>query len=447
MNTQVVYERFLRDVKRRNPRENEFQQAVSEVAEHVFPFIGQHPKYQDKMLLERLSEPDRVISFRVCWVDDRGNICVNRGYRVQNSHTIGPYKGGIRFHPNVNLSILKFLAFEQTFKNSLTGLPLGGAKGGSDFDPKDKSEGEVMRFCQAFMTELTRHIGPDTDIPAGDIGVGRREIGYMYGQYKRLTNSFTGTLTGKGIEYGGSLIRSEATGYGLLFIIEEALKMSREHIEGKKILISGTGNVAIHAAEKAIQQGAKVLTMSDSCGFIHDPAGIDAQKLAYIKQLKQEERGRIQEYCKQFEAEYHADQRPWTIPADIALPCATQNELSGEDARILVENGCTVVAEGANMPCSHEAIRTFHAHHVAYLPGKAANAGGVAVSGMEMSQNAARLSWCEKELEERLRSTMCKIHESCVEHGREIDYVNYAKGADIAAFRKLADAMLALGVV
>lgn len=447
MDIQAAYDSFMRHVKKHNPHEKEFQQAVSEAAQDILPFMAQHPKYQDKLLLERLAEPDRTIIFRVSWVDDEGRIRVNRGYRVQNNNAIGPYKGGIRFHPNVNLSILKFLAFEQTLKNSLTSLPMGGAKGGADFNPKHKSEGEVMRFCQSFMTELHRYIGPDTDVPAGDIGVGKREIGFMFGQLKRLTNEFTGTLTGKGIEYGGSLIRSEATGYGLLFILEEAVKLANDQLEGKRVLVSGSGNVAIHAAEKALQKGARVLTMSDSSGFIFDRAGLDAQKLACIKQIKQVERGRIKEYCKHFDAEYHAEQRPWSVPTDIALPCATQNELSSEDARKLIENGCKYVAEGANMPCTHEAIQAFRENHLVYLPGKASNAGGVAVSGLEMSQNAARLSWGEKELEERLRSIMTRVHESCVHYGREVDYINYAKGANIAGFRKVAEAMLAFGVV
>jgi len=447
MDIQAVYEGFMRHVAKHNPHEKEFHQAVSEVAHDILPFIAQNPGYQDKLLLERLAEPDRTIIFRVCWEDDKGRIQVNRGYRVQNSNAIGPYKGGIRFHPNVNLSILKFLAFEQTLKNSLTGLPMGGGKGGSDFDPKGKSDGEVMRFCQSFMTELFRHIGPDTDVPAGDIGVGRREIGYMFGQLKRLTNEFTGTLTGKGLEYGGSLIRSEATGYGLLFMLEEAVRVAGDHLEGKRVLVSGSGNVAIYAAEKAIQKGAKVLTMSDSSGFIHDPAGLDEQRLACIKEIKLSRRGRIQEYCEHFDAQFHPEQRPWGVQADVALPCATQNELSVEDARHLIDNGCRYVAEGANMPCTQEAIHAFQAHHLVYLPGKASNAGGVAVSGLEMSQNSLRLSWSEKELEERLRGIMCRIHEACAHHGREVDYINYSTGANIAGFCKVADAMLAFGIV
>jgi glutamate dehydrogenase (NADP+) len=447
MDTDEILRRFFYGFNRRNPQEKEFQQAVQEVAQDIIPFIAQHPKYHDKLLLERLTEPDRIISFRVSWVNDAGEIKVNRGFRVQNNNAIGPYKGGMRFQPNVTQSILKFLAFEQTLKNSLTGLPMGGAKGGANFNPKRKSEGEIMRFCQAFMSELFRHIGPDTDIPAGDIGVGAREIGFMFGQLKRLTNTFTGTLTGKGIEYGGSLIRTEATGYGLMFIVEEALRHANQHVEGKRILISGSGNVAIYAAEKALQQGGRILTMSDSDGYIHDKEGIDIQKLGFIKQLKLVERERIKEYCKQFDAQYFPGERPWSVPCDIALPCATQNELDGEDAKALVANGCTLVAEGANMPCTHDAIRIFRENHVSYLPGKASNAGGVAVSGLEMSQNSVRISWSEKELEERLRKIMCDIHEKCLHHGREVDYVNYAKGANIAAFRKVADAMLAFGVV
>jgi len=447
MDTDEILRRFFYGFNRRNPQEKEFQQAVQEVAQDIIPFIAQHPKYHDKLLLERLTEPDRIISFRVSWVNDAGEIKVNRGFRVQNNNAIGPYKGGMRFQPNVTQSILKFLAFEQTLKNSLTGLPMGGAKGGANFNPKRKSEGEIMRFCQAFMSELFRHIGPDTDIPAGDIGVGAREIGFMFGQLKRLTNTFTGTLTGKGFEYGGSLIRTEATGYGLMFIVEEALRHANQEVEGKRILLSGSGNVAIYAAEKALQQGGRVLTMSDADGFIYDKEGIDIQKLGFIKQLKLVERGRIKDYCKQFDAQYIAAERPWSIPCDIALPCATQNELDDEDAKALVANGCTLVAEGANMPCTHEAIHLFREHRVSYLPGKAANAGGVAVSGLEMSQNSVRISWSEKELEERLRKIMCDIHEKCLHHGREMDYVNYAKGANIAAFRKVADAMLAFGVV
>lgn len=448
MHTQQALDNFLKDLENRNPYEKEFQQAVSKVSQDIIPFIEQNPKYQNKLILERLAEPDRIITFRVSWLDDKGMIRYNRGYRVQNSNAIGPYKGGMRFHPNINLSILKFLAFEQTLKNSLTGLPMGGAKGGADFNPKGKSEGEVMRFCQSFMTELFRYIGPDTDIPAGDIGVGGREIGFMYGQLKRLTNSFTSTLTGKGLEYGGSIIRTEATGYGLLYILEAALKVANSSIEGKHILISGSGDVALFAADKAMQLGGIVHTMSDSDGFIYDPNGFDLEKLDYLKQLKLQDRGRISEFCQHFDAQYHAGKKPWDIPADIALPCATQNELDEVDAQTLINNGCSYVAEGANMPCTNTAIKLFASNRVVYLPGKAANAGGVAVSGFEMSQNAQRMSWSEKELQERLRAIMASIHEKCMQYGREEDgHINYVKGANLAGFRKVADAMLAFGAV
>ena len=438
---------FISGLKRRNPGETEFHQAVEEVATDIIPFVESNPKYKDALILERLAEPDRVISFRVCWVDDEGNIRANRGHRVQNNNAIGPYKGGIRFHSNVTISILKFLAFEQTFKNSLTGLPMGGAKGGSDFNPKGKSDGEVMRFCQSFATELCRYIGPDTDIPAGDIGVGAREIGYMFGQLKRLTNKFTGTLTGKGIEYGGSLIRNEATGYGAVYMLENMLKHHKKDMEGLQVLISGSGNVAIYAAEKAIQLGAKVLTLSDSSGFILDRQGIHAEKLAFIKDLKIKRRARISEYTNMFEAEFHEGKTPWHIEADIAIPCATQNEILLEDAKALVKNGCIAVVEGANMPTYKEGIEVFKDNNVLFAPSKAANAGGVAISGLEMSQNSARLSWSEQELHQHLKNIMHNIHDKCVAHGTEKDYVNYSRGANIGGFIKVADAMLAYGVI
>ncbi|MFT5321897.1 MAG: glutamate dehydrogenase (NADP+) [Pseudohongiellaceae bacterium] len=438
---------FMKGLKRRNRGEKEFHQAVHEVVTDIIPFIKKHPKYQNALLLERLSEPDRVISFRVCWVDDQGNIRANRGHRVQNNNAIGPYKGGLRFHSSVNLSILKFLAFEQTFKNSLTGLPMGGAKGGSDFNPKGKSDAEVMRFCQSFVTELGRYIGPDIDVPAGDIGVGAREIGYMFGQLKRLTNKFSGTLTGKGLEYGGSLIRNEATGYGAVYMLDDMLKHHKQSIEGKQILISGSGNVAIYAAEKAIQLGGKVITMSDSSGYIYDKEGINAEKLAMIKDLKVIRRGRISEYLNTYDAEFIADKRPWHVKADIALPCATQNEISEDDAKMLVKNGCIAIVEGANMPTVKEGIEIFQNNKVLFAPSKAANAGGVAVSGLEMSQNSARLSWSEAELQQHLKKIMHEIHLKCVAHGTEKEYVNYSRGANIAGFIKVADAMLAYGVV
>ncbi len=447
MNAKQNMAQFMSGLKRRNPSEKEFHQAVHEVAFDILPYIESNPKYQNALLLERLSEPDRVISFRVCWVDDDGNIRANRGHRVQNNNAIGPYKGGIRFHNSVNLSILKFLAFEQTFKNSLTGLPMGGAKGGSDFNPKGKSDGEVMRFCQSFITELSRYIGPDTDVPAGDIGVGAREIGYMFGQMKRLTNKFSGTFTGKGIEYGGSLIRNEATGYGAVYMLENMLLHHKQELEGKRILISGSGNVAIYAAEKAIQLGAKVITMSDSSGYIHDKEGINAEKLALIKDLKVKRRARISEYLNTFNAEFYADQRPWHVPGDIALPCATQNEISIDDAKLLVKNGCKAVVEGANMPTVKEGIDIFKEGQVLFAPSKAANAGGVAVSGLEMSQNSARLSWSEHDLQEHLKKIMHNIHDKCVSHGTEKNYVNYSRGANVAGFIKVADAMLAYGVI
>jgi glutamate dehydrogenase (NADP+) len=443
-----ILDDFLKKVRTRNAGQPEFLQAVYEVAESVIPFIEENPKYKINKIFDRIVEPERAIIFRVAWINDRGEVEVNRGYRVQMNSAIGPYKGGLRFHPSVNLSVLKFLAFEQVFKNSLTGLPMGGGKGGSDFDPKDKSDNEVMRFCQSFMTELYRHIGPDIDIPAGDIGVGKREIGYLFGQYKRIKGEFTGVLTGKGSEWGGSLIRPEATGYGLVYFVEEILKTRGESLEGKIVTISGSGNVAQFAAEKCIHHGAKVVTMSDSEGFIYDPNGIDLLKLAYIKNLKDNERGRIKEYAKKFNCEFYPGERPWRIQCDIALPNATQNELDGEDAKTLLSNGCIGVAEGANMPCTPEAVAAFNAARIFYAPGKAANAGGVAVSGLEMSQNSVRYSWTREEVDNKLKSIMKEIHQLCVKFGREKDgYVNYEKGANIGGFVKVADAMIAQGVV
>jgi len=440
---------FLEKVSTRNQNEPEFMQAVHEVAETVIPFIEKNKKYQNKMLLERMVEPERVVMFRVPWLDDNGDIQVNRGFRIQMNSAIGPYKGGLRFHPSVNLSILKFLAFEQVFKNSLTTLPMGGGKGGSDFDPKGKSDNEVMRFCQSLMTELQRHIGADCDVPAGDIGVGGREIGFLFGQYKRIQNEFTGILTGKGRSYGGSLIRPEATGYGNVYFAQNMLKTRGEKLEGKTIVISGAGNVAQYAAEKATQLGAKVITMSDSGGFIYDKDGIDAEKLQFIMELKNERRGRISEYVDKYSsAEYHEGETPWGIKCDIALPCATQNELEVKDAKTLVKNGCMCVGEGANMPCTPEAIEIFHKEKILFSPGKASNAGGVATSGLEMSQNSMRYSWTSEEVDKKLHEIMNDIHEACVEYGtREDGFVDYVRGANIAGFVKVADAMLAQGVV
>ena len=441
-------ENFMQGLIRRNPGETEFHQAVQEVAGSIIPFIQNKPKYLKMRILERLAEPDRVVIFRVCWEDDQHNIRVNRGYRVQNSNAIGPYKGGIRFHPSVTLSILKFLAFEQTFKNSLTGLPMGGGKGGSDFNPKGKSENEVMRFCQSFMIELHRHIGADVDVPAGDIGVGGREIGFMFGQYKRLENVYTGVLTGKGLEYGGSLIRTEATGYGAVYMMEDMLTRNRNGFAGKKCLVSGSGNVAQYAAEKLNQLGAKVLTLSDSDGFIYDKDGINAEKLAQVMDIKNNRRGRIEEAAKLIGCEFHAGKRPWSLPCDLVFPCATQNEIDGNEAKMLLKNGCIGVSEGANMPTVQEGVDAFIHSKILFAPSKAANAGGVSVSGLEMSQNSARLSWKEEELQKLLRDVMTGIHERCVRYGEEKDgYVNYLKGANIAGFVKVADAMLAYGVV
>jgi len=443
----AALERFLAGVNGRNRYEPEFQQAVAEVATSIVPYIEERPEYKEARVLERLTEADRIISFRVVWEDDKGHFRVNRGYRVQWSNAIGPYKGGLRFHQNVNLSILKFLAFEQTFKNSLTGLPLGGGKGGSNFNPKDKSDREIMRFCQAFMTEFHRHVGPHTDVAAGDIGVGTREISYLFGQYKRLRNEFTGVLTGKALSYGGSQIRVEATGYGTVYLMEDMLKHHGKSLDGKTALVSGAGNVAQFAAEKLIDLGAKVITMSDSTGFIHEPSGIDTERLEYIKDLKSNRGSSLQVYADKFGAEFHAGKRPWSVPGDLALPCATQNELDEDDAKVLVKNGCIAVAEGANMPTSKGGIDAFQEADTLYGPGKAANAGGVATSGLEMTQNSMRLSWSREELDMRLRGIMSSIHEQCVEYGNHNGNVDYVKGANIAGFVKVADAMLAYGIM
>ena len=443
-----IAEEFMKWLKQRNPGEQEFHQAVYEVGINVLPFLLEHPEYIDGAIFTRLTEPDRIIIFRVAWQDDEGNIQVNRGYRVQHNNAIGPYKGGIRFHPSVNLSILKFLAFEQTFKNSLTGLPMGGGKGGADFDPKGRSDGEIMRFCQAFMTELYRHIGPYTDVPAGDIGVGAREVSYLFGQYKRLANQFTGVLTGKGLAFGGSEIRVEATGYGCVYMMQDMLKHRGDDIDGKTAVISGSGNVALYAAEKLIELGAKPITLSDSAGFIHDPDGIDADKLAWVKELKEQRRGRISEYADEFGVDFHDGKKPWAVPCEIAFPCATQNEICKKDAEALLKNNCIAIAEGANMPSEQNAIDVFQEARALFAPSKAANAGGVAVSGLEMTQNSMRLSWSRDELNRHLREIMLDIHNRCVEHGSESDnHVNYLKGANIAGFIKVADAMLAYGVM
>lgn len=436
-------------VRGKNSNEPEFLQAVHEVAEAVIPFIEANPKYKNARILDRIIEPERTIIFRVPWLDDKGNIQVNRGYRVEFNSAIGPYKGGLRFHPSVNLSILKFLGFEQIFKNSLTTLPMGGGKGGSDFDPKGKSDNEVMKFCQSFMTELSRHIGADTDVPAGDIGVGGREIGYMFGQYKRLRNEFTGVLTGKGRNWGGSLIRPEATGYGTVYFAKEMLATKGESFNGKIVVVSGSGNVAQYACEKATQLGAKVVTLSDSEGYIYDSEGIDASKLAWVMELKNVRRGRISEYVKEFpNATFIAAKRPWEVAAQIALPCATQNELNADEAKMLIANGVMCVAEGANMPSTPEAITAFQSAKVLFSPGKASNAGGVATSGLEMSQNSLRLSWSAKEVDERLHGIMVSIHEACVKYGTDADgHVDYVKGANVAGFVKVADAMIDQGLV
>jgi len=440
-------EHFMAGLIKRNPGELEFHQAVQEVARDIVPFIEANQEYKKGCVLDRMTEPDRVVIFRVCWEDDAGNVRVNRGTRVQFNNAIGPYKGGLRFHPSVTLSVLKFLGFEQTFKNSLTTLPMGGAKGGANFNPKGKSSSEVMRFCQSFMTELFRHIGPNTDIPAGDIGVGAREVSYLFGQYKRIANEFTGTLTGKGLAFGGSLIRTEATGYGCVYFAQNMFAEVGEDLRGKICTVSGSGNVATYTAEKLMELGAKVVTLSDSGGFIYDENGIDAEKLAYVMDLKSVKRGRISEYADRFSAEFHADKRPWNVPCDIAFPCATQNEIDTDDARALVANGVKAVCEGANMPTVLEGIGIFQAAKILYAPSKAANAGGVAVSGLEQTQNAMRLSWSREEVDERLVSIMKNIHGQCAEFGKNGEHINYVKGANIAGFVKVADAMLAYGVV
>ena len=438
---------FLESIKLKNPNETEFHQAVHEVIESIWDFVNDNPQYQYNSILERITEPERVIMFRVPWTDDKGTIQVNKGYRIEFNSAIGPYKGGLRFHPSVNLSILKFLGFEQVFKNSLTTLPMGGGKGGSDFDPKGKSDNEVMRFCQSFMTELSRHIGQNTDVPAGDIGVGGREIGFMFGQYKRIRNEFTGVLTGKGLNWGGSLIRPEATGYGAVYFAQEMLKTKNQTFEGKVVAISGSGNVAQFAAEKVIELGGKVVTLSDSSGTIYDQNGIDAEKLEFVKDLKNNKRGRISEYADKFKADYIEGERPWNKVCDVALPCATQNEINLNDAKNLIKNGCLCVAEGANMPTETDAVHEFINNKILFGPGKAANAGGVAVSGLEMSQNSMRISWTKEEVDKKLNQIMKDIHSQCTEHGTEGDFINYVKGANIAGFIKVADSMIDQGVV
>ena len=437
---------FLSWVKETNPGESEFLQAVEEVAEAVLPMLDDHPRFNNMKILERMVEPERVISFRVPWLDDNGNVQVNRGYRIEMNSAIGPYKGGLRFHPSVNLSILKFLAFEQVFKNALTTLPMGGGKGGSNFNPKGKSDNEIMKFCQSFMSELCRHIGPNTDVPAGDIGVGAREIGYMFGQYKRIRNEFTGVLTGKGLGWGGSLIRPEATGYGNVYFAQNMLSVNGDSFDNKAVVISGSGNVAQYSCEKATELGAKVVSMSDSSGYIYDKDGIDSEKLAFIMNLKNVNRGRIKEYADHYGCEFH-EGRPWSLKCDIALPCATQNELNKSEAEDLVSNGCICVSEGANMPSTPEAVEVFLDAKILFAPGKASNAGGVATSGLEMSQNSLRMNWTREEVDTKLKTIMNDIHSQCVEHGKEGDFVNYVKGANIAGFLKVADAMLDQGVV
>jgi len=444
----VKVNEFMARVIAKNPGESEFHQAVKEVVESLMPFIEENPKYQYFKVLERMVEPERVIMFRVPWVDDDGQIQINRGFRIQMNSAIGPYKGGLRFHPTVNLGILKFLAFEQVFKNSLTTLPMGGGKGGSDFDPKGKSDNEVMKFCQSFMTELQRFIGADTDVPAGDIGVGGREIGYLYGQYKRIRNEFTGVLTGKAIEWGGSLIRPEATGYGAVYFAEEMLKTRKQDLKGKVAVVSGSGNVSQYAVEKLIEMGAKVVTMSDSTGFVYDPAGFDAEKLAYVLDLKNIRRGRIKEYADKYKVEYFEGKTPWGIKCDLAFPCATQNEINDADAKVLIKNGCYLVSEGANMPSTPEAVEVYIKAKILYGPGKAANAGGVSTSGLEMTQNSMRLPWSREEVDARLHQIMINIHETCVKYGTEKDgFINYVKGANIGGFIKIAEAMIVQGVV
>ncbi len=438
---------FMQGLERRNPNEHEFHQAVREVAADVIPFLDDHPEYREHQVLERLTEPDRIIAFRVCWEDDEGNVRVNRGYRVQNSNAIGPYKGGIRFHKEVTQSVLKFLAFEQTFKNSLTGLPMGGGKGGADFNPKGKSQREIMRFCQAFMHGLWRHIGPNTDVPAGDIGVGGREVSYMFGEYKRLTNEFTGSMTGKGLSFGGSVIRTESTGYGAVYFLKNMLERKGDSVDGKVVAISGSGNVAQYATEKCIELGAKVVTLSDSGGFIHVPDGITSEGLRFVMDLKNKRRGRISEFTEKFGGTYHEGERPWSVDCDVAIPSATQNEVNGEDAKSLVKHGCKSMIEAANMPCEPEAVDHFKEAGVMFAPSKAANAGGVAVSGLEMTQNSMRLSWSRDEVDEKLKVIMKSIHDKCVEYGQDGDDVDYLKGSNIAGFVKVADAVVAYGVL
>lgn len=438
-------DQFMAGLRKRNPAEPEFHQAVQEVAETLIPYVGRNPEYQEAQILERMTEPDRVVIFRVTWEDDAGNVRVNRAWRVQFNNSIGPYKGGLRFHPDVTLSVLKFLGFEQTFKNSLTTLPMGGAKGGANFNPKGKSDREVMRFCQSLMTELHRHIGEDVDIPAGDIGVGRREISYLFGQYKRLENRFTGTITGKGLAFGGSLIRTEATGYGAVYFMNNMLTHGGHHIDGKRALVSGSGNVALYAIEKLAELGAIPITASDSGGFIHDPQGITGERLEWLKDLKENRRGRISEYAEEFGCEFHSNAKPWAIPADLAFPCATQNELGVDDAHQLIGNGLLALAEGANMPTEIDAIHALQTANVLFAPAKAANAGGVAVSGLEQSQNSQRISWSREEVDSRLQAIMADIHDQCATHSTNADGVDYVAGANIAGFTKVADAMLAYG--
>ena len=443
-----IIKQFLSEVNKKNQNEPEFMQAVTEVAETVIPYIVTKDIYYGQNILLRMVEPERVVSFRVAWIDDNEEIQVNRGFRIEMNSAIGPYKGGLRFHPSVNMSILKFLAFEQVFKNALTTLPMGGGKGGSDFDPKGKSDTEVMRFCQSFMTELFRHIGPNKDIPAGDIGVGGREIGYLFGQYKRLKNEFSGVLTGKGVSWGGSLIRPEATGYGVVYFIDEMLKNNGDGLKNKSVVISGSGNVAQYATEKCVDMGAKVLTLSDSSGYIYDKDGINKEKLEYIMELKNDKRERISEYVKKYsKAEFHSDKKPWSVKCDIAIPCATENELNLTDAKELLKNGCKTVGEGANMPCTSDAVKLFIKNKIQYAPGKASNAGGVAVSGLEMAQNSLKYTWSREVVDGKLKEIMSDIHSSCLKYGADKDYINYVKGANIAGFVKVADAMLAQGVV
>jgi glutamate dehydrogenase (NADP+) len=444
--TEKIYE-FVKNIQEKNPNEPEFLQAVKEVAVSVIPLTMEHPRYEKAKILERMCEPERTIIFREPWIDDSGEYRINRGYRVQMNSAIGPYKGGLRFHPSVNLSILKFLGFEQVFKNSLTSLPMGGGKGGSDFDPKGKSDNEIMRFCQSFMTELFRHIGPDTDVPAGDIGVGGREIGFLFGQYKRLANQFGGVLTGKGPQYGGSLMRPEATGYGVVYFAQNMLNHANDDLKGKTCAVSGSGNVAQYTVEKLLHFGAKPVTLSDSSGYVYDKDGFNQEKIDFIKKLKNVRRGRISEYSEKYNATFYANAKPWNEKCDIAFPCATQNEIDLDDAELLVKNGCTMVVEGANMPTIAEAVDYLHGQKILFSPGKASNAGGVAVSGLEMTQNSTRLQWSAEEVDLKLKQIMGNIHKTCVTYGQEDGYINYVKGANIGGFVKVADAMLAQGLV